>query len=527
MDACFDFYSGKSRDNKVLIHKSPDELKAEIQEEMPSRGMSYDEIIDVLNNKVGKYSIAQFDEKNFSFPDSGNAIPAIMADIYSKFINQNMIAVSRSAPIGTFIEIQLIEWLRKLIGYESKPLYQIGSLSEVSGMITSGGHMSNHIAIMSALNSTYPEIKNQGISSLDVQPAIILAGDISHYSFNSAIHHLGIGQDALLSAKINSDYTTDIKSVEELINNPPEGKKPFMVVCVAGNSRTTGIDNISELSKLCKKYGLWLHTDACHGGSLLFSSKYRKKFLTDIEQSNSVSLDPHKGLFSPYPCSFVMFKKRDTLAMFTRYEKEVRDGSAWDLGYITPFYGSRGFESLKLWLTIKAIGLDKLEQIINDRQNLARKISRLINNSGYFTLFNEMDFYRMVFVYYPSDIRKKVSSLELTSSQKEKIKYWIDHYTHLINNQLYESGDLCLDEFKLIDEGNFTGLNIQDRYVVMSVTNGNPKQTFSNVQKNLQLLFDICNYFKPELINKIESILNNTSSGQKPSNKKTYGPAGW
>lgn len=526
LDTCFDFYSGKTRGNKFLQYKSPDELKSLVEEDLPSDGVPLEQLLDILEEKVGKYSIAQFDPEYLAFPDAGNAVPAIWADIYAKFINQNMIAFSRSAPVATFIEIQLIEWLRQLIGYEYKPLAEIHSLSEVSGMITTGGHMSNHIAIMAALNHAFPEIKTKGLNSLNEEPAVILSGAISHYSFSSAMHHLGIGQGNLLISESTSEYTTDVASVEQLLVNPPAGKKPFMVVGVAGNSRTTSIDDLRSLAKLCKKHNVWFHTDACHGGTLLFSPKHRK-MLAGIEESDSVSLDPHKGLFSPYPLSFVMFKQRDTLTKFTRYEKEARDGSAWDLGYITPFYGSRGFESLKMWLTIKAFGLKGLEKIINDRQVLASQISDLVVRSGYFAVFNEMSFYRMVFVYYPENVRRVVTEAQhITEEQKRMIKGLVDHYTHLINDALYTSGELCLDEFKLHDLGNFTGLSTDDRFVVMSITMGNPKQTLDKVRKALKKLFNLCQRYTPEMQQKVEDILHKNLKHEVESGR-LYGPAGW
>lgn len=249
--------------------------------------------------------------------------------------------------------------------------------------------------------------------------------------------------------------------------------------------------------------------------------------LAGIEKADSVSLDPHKGLFSPYPLSFVMFKKRDTLTQFTRYEKEVREGLAWDLGYIAPFYGSRGFESLKLWLMIKALGLKGLEKIINDRQDLAATTSDMIVKSGYFSIFNEMSFYRMVFIYYPEAIKYIISRLKTSPEQKMKIKSVIDEYTHKINEELYTSGELCLDEFKLHDLGNFTGLNTDDRFVVMSITMGNPKQTIKTVRKSLQKLFNLCEKCLPEFMGRVMDILNENGKHEVINKKGLYGPAGW
>lgn len=526
LDLCLDFYSGKTRNNKFLVYKSSKELKKMVAESLPYKGTEVNNLLKILRDQIGKYSIAQFDPDYLAFPDSGNAVPALLADIYSKFLNQNMINFTRSAPVATFIEIQLIEWLREIIGYDYKPLEKINSLSEVSGMITTGGCMSNNICVMAALNHSFPEIKEKGLTSLNFQPAIIMSGAISHYSYSSAAHQLGIGQDSLLIAGATPEYTTDLESVEELLKNPPEGKRPFMVVGVAGNSRTTGIDDLNGLEKLCEKYNVWFHVDACHGGCLLFSKKYRKR-LKGTEKADSVSLDPHKGLFSPYPLSFAMFKQRDTLVMFTRYEEKARNGEAWDLGYITPFYGSRGFESLKMWLTIKALGVDGIGDIVDNRQEISTDISNTIIKSKYFSVFNEMSFYRMVFVYYPQKIKDSVDKEKLSLGQKLKIKQIVDDFTHKINEKLYTSGELCLDEFKLDDLGNLTNLEAKDKFVVMSISIGNPKHTKKAIRKSLNKLFKLCKTNLPLMNEKVKRVINQTDNLLIKGDTKNYGPAGW
>lgn len=520
------FYSGELREGKVLSYRSPKELKSIVKESLPKKGVGIEGTLDILKDPIAKYSIAQFDQNYLAFPDSGNCIPAMVGDIFAKFLNQNMIAFSRSAPIATFIEIQLLEWLRELIGYEYKSLDKINSLSEVSGMVTTGGHMSNHIAILSALNKQFPEIKMDGLTGIRVKPTIILSGAIAHYSFTTASHHLGIGRDAIVSAESSEDFTTNIESVEELLKNPPKGRKPFMVVGVAGNAKTSQLDNLRLLADLCEKYKVWFHVDACHGGSLLFSQSYRS-LLDGIERADSVSLDPHKGLFLPYPLSFVMFKRRDTLTEFTRYDKEVRDGSSWDLGYITPFYGSRGFESLKMYLTIKALGVDSIGKIMDDRQELAKQVAVLIRKSKLFSIFNAMEFYRMSFVYYPEKFRKLVDRAGVGKHQRIAIKKVIDEYTHRINEELYISGKLSLDEFKLNDLGNSTGLDIDDKFTVISVTIGNPKLGLESVRQSLQELFMLCSKYEDEFGERIEAILGDFEISEEKSDNTNFGPAGW
>ncbi len=525
IDLGLKFFSGEIRDHKVLKHKSPEKFLSELKDTLPSKGINDEKIIDTLK-EIGKYSISQSDLNYIAFPDSANSKHAMAGEIFSKFLNQNLIAFDRSATIATFIEIQLIEWLRELIGYDYKPTSKIKSLSEVGGMWTTGGHMSNHIAIMSALNQKYPEIKENGLTSLSVTPKIVLSGKISHYSYNSAMHHLGLGNSNIISAESNADFTTNLSSLEKILKDHIDSNDVFMVVAVAGNCRTACIDNIEKIAKICQKYNTWLHVDACHGGSLLFSNKLKKRDLKGIEHADSIALDPHKGMFVTYPSSYVMFKQRDNLVKFTRYPEQVRNGESWDLGYITPFFGSRGFESLKIWLMIKALGKQYLGDIVEKRDEDAQFVWKQIEDSQYFTNFHEMDFYRMAFVYYPKDIKSIVNQKELTVKQKLSVKSCIDKYTHKINQELYESGNVCLDEFKLHDIGNTIGLDIPaERYFVMSITVGNPLYTEETLSKSLSYLFEKAKHYHKNILKEINAII---FEGKEQQNLiKSTGPAGW
>lgn len=82
---CLDFSSGKVREGAFLKYASSQDLKDMIAEELPQKGSGMEKMIETLNDPIGKFSISQSDMDFFAFPDSGNAIPAIFADIYSKF----------------------------------------------------------------------------------------------------------------------------------------------------------------------------------------------------------------------------------------------------------------------------------------------------------------------------------------------------------------------------------------------------------------------------------------------------------
>ncbi len=54
-----------------------------------------------------------------------------------------------------------------------------------------------------------------------------------------------------------------------------KGKLPYFVNATIGSTVMGAYEELDKLSAVCKKYGLWLHVDACWGGPAIFSKKYK------------------------------------------------------------------------------------------------------------------------------------------------------------------------------------------------------------------------------------------------------------
>lgn len=519
-----EFFSGKIRNNKVVNYKNPKELRELLDGKIPQKSITEMNLMRLLD-MIGKYSISQADKNYLAFPDSGNSKYAIGGAIFSQFLNQNQIAFDRSAPIGTIIEIQLIEWLRELIGYKTLSLTKIDTLSKVGGMWTPGGNLSNYIAIVAALNYKFPSVKEHGITSAGKKPVILMTKGIEHYSYKSACSWLGLGADSIVWTEPGENYTSSVKNLEKAIKGLDEDKIPFCIVAVAGNCRTSGLDDIEAMARLCKKYKIWLHVDACHGGSFLFSKKY-KHLISGIENADSVSLDPHKSLFIPYSSSYVLFKDSKSMSLFSRYSDKVNEREYLDLGLITPFLGSRGFESLKFWLTIKGMGMDVIDKLIERRQDLARYWFQLLIKNENVVVFNELDFYRVSFVIFP---RKRLLDIR-SVVDKKSIEVLVSKYTGIVSDQLYKDGFVCMDEFKLND---FNGKMTDDKsisYAVMGTTIGNPSTDENHLIKSDKLMSDCIK----KIIKKYNKDIDDMICGKKKfkknialANVNGKSPASW
>lgn len=234
------FMNGDHRDNKVLRYADNHALKELIAEPFPQKGLSFETLLKDIEEKVLPYSIAQSDKRFLAFPDTGNSLATLAADVLAPFCNQNTIAIDRSAPAATFIEIQTILWLRERIGFSSPSLTELKSLDQVGGMWSPGGNLSNYISVLAALYKRFPQVRREGIWSLEKRPVIVVARGIDHFSFANAAMALGLGSDGILWVEANENYQTDTRSLEQVLDNCPDHLEPFMVVSVAG---TEGLVN--------------------------------------------------------------------------------------------------------------------------------------------------------------------------------------------------------------------------------------------------------------------------------------------
>ncbi|XP_008486117.1 acidic amino acid decarboxylase GADL1-like, partial [Diaphorina citri] len=96
----------------------------------------------------------------------------------------------------------------------------------------------------------------------------------SHYSMLKAAHWLGIGMDNVIRVKTNERGQMISSFLEQAIQTSLAEKKiPLFVNATAGTTVLGAFDPLDEIATICEKYDLWMHVDACWGGSLIFSEK--------------------------------------------------------------------------------------------------------------------------------------------------------------------------------------------------------------------------------------------------------------
>jgi len=154
------------------------------------------------------------------------------------------------------------------------------------------------------------------------------------------------------------------------------GLRPFMVVASAGTTNTGAVDPIGALADLAGEERLWLHADAAYGGFFQLTERGRAAF-AGIERADSITLDPHKGMFLPYGTGCLLVRDgRRLREAHDLHEADYLQDLADDEQ--TPNFAdlspelSRDFRGLRVWLPLKLHGLAAFREALDEKLDLAR-----------------------------------------------------------------------------------------------------------------------------------------------------------
>nr|XP_053636682.1 acidic amino acid decarboxylase GADL1-like [Cherax quadricarinatus] len=98
----------------------------------------------------------------------------------------------------------------------------------------------------------------------------------SHYSFKKGAVWLGLGTDNVVSVETDTYGRMLPQALRKAVKEARErGGEPFFVGATAGTTVLGAFDPLEEIADVCQEEGLWLHADACWGGSAILSNTHK------------------------------------------------------------------------------------------------------------------------------------------------------------------------------------------------------------------------------------------------------------
>ena len=203
---------------------------------------------------------------------------------------------------------------------------------------------------------------------------ILYISEQVHNSVDKAAVILGLGLDHVRHIPCDSQFRIRMDLLKEaVLRDRREGLSPFCVVGSAGTVTTGAIDPLEALADFCGEEHLWLHIDGAYGALAILSEKMRPQLLP-AGRAHSLSLDPHKFLFTPLEAGCVLVRDRgdmrSTYSFVPTYLSLEDDVDFLNYAEYGPQL-SRSFKALKVWWSLRGYGRRAYARVIDSRCDLA------------------------------------------------------------------------------------------------------------------------------------------------------------
>ncbi|XP_068205119.1 cysteine sulfinic acid decarboxylase-like [Palaemon carinicauda] len=397
--------TGIDRGEKVVDFKQPKELKSIVDLTISHDGYPADRVVPLVEEVV-RYSVKTQHPYFFNQLYGGIDEVALAGSWLTEALNTNQYTFE-VAPVFIMVEHYIISQLISIFGWESG-----------DGIFAPGGSISNMYGMVLARYRNHPDVKCKGIFGR--KPLITFTSDQSHYSIGKSASWLGLGMDNVVTVPSDDQGRMLPKALKAAIAKArDEGGEPFFVNATAGTTVLGAYDPIDELADICEEEKVWLHVDACWGGSAIISKKY-KHFLAGINRADSAAWNPHKMLGASLQCSVFLTKHKGLLhecnsarATYLFQQDKYYDAS-YDTGDKSIQCG-RKVDAFKLWVFMKLHGLSDLESRVDQAFDLSRYLTERVKSRPGFRLVAEPQCTNVCFWYIPPSLR----------GQEETGEWWV------------------------------------------------------------------------------------------------------
>ena len=369
----------------VLAQIEPGELKAQLPTSPPQVGESMEAILADVDRLIVPALTHWSHPSFFAYFATSTSAPGIFGELLSAAFDVKSM-LWRTSPAATELEEVVLDWLRQMIGLDDG----------MSGFIYDTASVSSMHAIAAAREGVEMRIREEGMSGRKDLPLLrVYASEQAHSSIDKGIITLGLGQRALRKIPADSEFRMDPRALAEAIDEDKrDGMLPFCVAATVGTTSTSSVDPVPAIVEVCEKHAIWLHVDAAYAGSAAIVPELRH-ILDGCERADSLVLNPHKWLFTPFDLSVLYCRHMDLLRrafslvpeyLRTPEQEKVRSGSDYGVQL------GRRFRALKLWMIIRYFGHEGLAARIREHCRLAKLFASWIEVSADWELMAPVPF---------------------------------------------------------------------------------------------------------------------------------------
>ncbi len=331
--------------------------------------ISIEKTLEILKENVDTPGLNPASGGHLAYIPGGGIFPTALGD-YLAAVTNRYAGIFFGGPGAVRMENMLIRWMCSVMGYPES----------ASGNLASGGSIGNLIAIVTAR-----DYKN--IEPLTISKSVIYLTSQVHHCVQKAIRIAGLKQAQITYIPVDEHFKMDTKILRQQIQGDIEsGKNPFLLIGSAGTTDVGAIDPLDDLADIAQEFDLWFHVDGAYGGFFNLTEDGQKK-LKGIERSDSLVIDPHKGLFLSYGLGAVLIKNVKAQQEAHFYQANYMQDALLNTEEISPADLSpeltKHFRGLRLWLPLQLFGLAPFKAGLDEKLLLTQYFYHEIKKLGF------------------------------------------------------------------------------------------------------------------------------------------------
>ncbi|KAF3786709.1 Tyrosine/DOPA decarboxylase 1 [Nymphaea thermarum] len=379
VDFIADYYK-HIEDYPVLSPVEPGYLRRQLPETFPTSPESIEKILLDVNNSIIPGLTHWQSPSFFAYFQTNASTAGFLGEMLC--CGFNIVCFNWvSSPAATELEAIVMDWMAQMLKLPPAFMFPTNNASHGGGGVL---HGSTCEAIVCTLVAARDKVLSK-VGFDNITKLVVYGSDQTHSSLEKGARIVGISPQNFRSLPTSAatGYCLLPLAVQAaMADDIAKGLIPFYVCATIGTTGVGAVDPLEDLGLVAKRYGAWLHVDAAYAGSACICPEFRHH-LDGVEHVSSISMNLHKWFLTNMDCCCLWIKDTTTFvsALSTNSEylrnsatecKKVIDYKDWQISL------SRRFRSIKLWLVLRAYGVDKLREHIRSDVMLAMVFEKLV-----------------------------------------------------------------------------------------------------------------------------------------------------
>lgn len=337
-------------------------LEALLREPAPEHGSAFAQVMADFETKVMPNAFRTMHPRFLAFVPGAPAFPSILGDWLCAASNF-FAGVWLEAAGPTQIEILVLDWFKEFLGLPT----------QARGILLSGGSEANLTALV---------VARQRLAFAERARAVVYMTEQRHWSIDRAATVMGLRPEQLRPVPQDAEFRLTAAALRTAVQSDRAAERlPWAVVANAGATNTGTVDCLAEIADLCAAENLWFHVDAAYGGPAVLIPEGKRQ-MAGIERADSITIDPHKWFGQTFEAGGLLVRDGrrlpETFALRPDYMQDVEPTEEQinfcDHGIAL----TRRFRALKIWLSVKVLGLSWFRQLVQRCCDLADFAQQLL-----------------------------------------------------------------------------------------------------------------------------------------------------